>query len=155
MTAVATTDNASKRFSITNSLAAIDHAINHWHMLHPPPISYSFWRSLSLFSLSLSLSHSLSLRRSLGNVLTVWPDLAKIRHFCHILKAFGYFRSLHLALGISLSLLWHVFDAIGQIFIDISGQIFTNNLAIWSHCQYFVSIRLLLFLWVLDRILQI
>ena len=85
----------------------------------------------------------------------MWPNFAKFCHFCHILKAFGYFRSLHLALGISLSLLWHVFDAIGQIFIDISGQIFTNNLAIWSHCQYFVSIRLLLFLWVLDRILQI
>ena len=55
----------------------------------------------------------------------VWPDLAKIRHFCHILKACGYFRNLQLALGISLNLLWLIFDAIGQIVIGVSGQILT------------------------------
>ena len=55
----------------------------------------------------------------------VWPDLAKIRHFCHILKACGYFRNLQLALGISLNLLWLIFDAIVQIFIGVSGQILT------------------------------
>ena len=45
------------------------------------------------------------------------------------LKAFGYFRNLHLALCNSLNLLWHIFDAIGKIFIYVSGQILTNNLA--------------------------
>ena len=55
------------------------------------------------------------------------------------LKACGHFRNLHLALGISLNLFWHIFDAIGQIVIDVSGQILTNNLPISAHCCFLNS----------------
>ena len=32
------------------------------------------------------------------------------------------------------SLLWQVYDIIGLIFIVANGQIWKNNLTIWSHC---------------------
>ena len=96
--------------------------------INRPIWSHCYWASL--FSLEFSLN-SLKLSRkrankSLTTSRAVWPDLAKIHHFCHILKGFGYFRNLHLALGISLNLLWKIFDAIRQIFIGASGQILTN-----------------------------
>ena len=68
-----------------------------------------------------------------GKIRAMWPDLAKNCFFCHILTAFGYFRNLHLLSGISVYLLWHIFYAFGKIFIDVTGQILKNNLAIWSH----------------------
>ena len=50
------------------------------------------------------------------NLLQCDQILRKIATFGHILTAFGYFRNLHLALGISLNLLWHIFYAIGKNF---------------------------------------
>ena len=63
----------------------------------------------------------------------VWPDLAKIRHFCHILKAFGLFSKPSFCIGHKFEPTLGNFHAIGQIYIGVSGQILTNNLAIWSH----------------------
>ena len=64
----------------------------------------------------------------------VWPDLAKIRHFCKILKVFGNILRVYLIFGIILNLLWQILNAIGLVCIYVKVQIFQNNLvAIWSH----------------------
>ena len=35
--------------------------------------------------------------------------------------------------GILLNQLWQILNVIGQIFIDVNGQILKNNPAIWPH----------------------
>ena len=37
--------------------------------------------------------------------------------------------------GKILDRLWQISNAIGQVFIDINGQMLKNNRAIWSHCS--------------------
>ena len=59
---------------------------------------------------------------------SVWPDLAKFRHFCKILNVLVY-----LLFGKILDLLWETLYPIGQIFVDVNGQMLKNNLVIWSH----------------------
>ena len=60
----------------------------------------------------------------------LWPDLAKFRHFGKILDIFGDFWGF----GKKFNLLWHILNAIGQIFIVVQGQISKIHTAIWSHC---------------------
>ena len=45
------------------------------------------------------------------------------------------FLKVYLVFGILFNQLWQILNAMGQIFIDVNGQIFKNNLAIWSHWQ--------------------
>ena len=54
---------------------------------------------------------------------TVWPDLAKFRHFGKILKAVGNFERAYLVLGKSLNLLWQILNDFWQTFIGLKGQI--------------------------------
>ena len=64
----------------------------------------------------------------------VWPDLEKIRHFGKTLQVFVKFFTFYLLFGKILSLLLQIWYIIGLIFIVAIGQIFKNNLTIWSHC---------------------
>ena len=58
---------------------------------------------------------------------SMWPDLAKFRHFGNILKVFGDYVRAFLVLGKNLNLLWSTFYAIGQILIVAYGLILTNK----------------------------
>ena len=67
---------------------------------------------------------------------SVWPDLAK---FCHLSKALNVFEQFLKA----LNSIWQIFQptlanfyAIGPICIAWNGQIFKNNIPIWSHCWW-------------------
>ena len=51
-----------------------------------------------------------------------WPDLAKFRHFYKIFKVLGYFLSISFLFGIILDQLWQILYAIGEVFIDVNGQ---------------------------------
>ena len=64
----------------------------------------------------------------------VWPDLEKFRHFCKTLQVFGKFLKYYFLFDKMLSLSWQIWYFIGLIFIAANGQIFKNNLTIWSHC---------------------
>ena len=64
----------------------------------------------------------------------VWPDLAKIRHFCEILHVFGNFLWVYLVLSTIFNLLWLILYATGQIFLVTYGQILCQNIIIFSHC---------------------
>ena len=63
----------------------------------------------------------------------VWPDLPIFHHFGKSLPVFGKFLTVHFILGKILSWLWQIWDIIGLIFTIANGQIFKNNLTIWSH----------------------
>ena len=52
---------------------------------------------------------------------TVWPDLAKFRHFGTPLKIFGHFERLQV-FGKILRWFGQILYAIGQIFIKVNGQ---------------------------------
>ena len=65
----------------------------------------------------------------------VCPDLAKFHHVGKLLKVLGNLLRVYLRVGKMLDLLWHILYAIGQIFVDVNGQMLENNLAIWSHCS--------------------
>ena len=65
----------------------------------------------------------------------VWPDLPIFHHFGKSLPVFGKFLTVHFILGKILSWLWQIWDIIGLIFTIANGQIFKNNLTIWSHCS--------------------
>ena len=52
------------------------------------------------------------------NQNSVWPDLAKFRHFGKSIQVFG-----------------QICDIIGLIIIVANGQILKNNLTTWSRCQ--------------------
>ena len=58
-----------------------------------------------------------------GDISQFWPNL----------KSLGQFLRVYLLLGKNLDQLWQILYAIGQVFIDVNGQILKNNLAIWSH----------------------
>ena len=66
--------------------------------------------------------------KSLTIEISVWPDLAKFRHFGKIFK--GNFSMVYLLLAKMLNLL-------GQIFIDVYVQMLINKLVIWSHWMLF------------------
>ena len=66
----------------------------------------------------------------------MWPDLAKFRHFGKIFKVLGNFSRIHLLFGKILNLLWQILCAIGQVFIEVNGQMLNNNPAIWSHWRH-------------------
>ena len=67
--------------------------------------------------------------------LAVWPHFAKFHHFGKILNYISDFLRAHLVFGILLNLLWQILYVIGNIFLDLNGQKWANNLAIWSHCK--------------------
>ena len=54
---------------------------------------------------------------------SVWPDLARFRHFGKSLQVFGKFLTVYFLFGKILSLLWPIRDIIGLIFIAANGQI--------------------------------
>ena len=59
-------------------------------------------------------------------LVSVWPDLAKFRHFGKLLTAYFLF-------GKKLNLLWQIYYITGQFIIAANGQILKHNLIIWSH----------------------
>ena len=70
----------------------------------------------------------------------MWPTssvtrLGEIRHFGKIFKVLGNILTVYLLLGKFSGLLRQISYAIGQIFIDVNGQMLKNNLATWSHCR--------------------
>ena len=78
---------------------------------------------------------------------SVWPDLAKCRHFDTILKVLGAFLRVYLACGNFYILLWQKCFAIGQIFIVVDSQIVLNNSVIWSHCAQLIYVLLVSEFW--------
>ena len=68
------------------------------------------------------------------NIVSVWPDLAKFRHFTTTLKNCGHFERVQKLFAKVLSLLWPILYALGQIIIVENGKILKSNLAIWSNC---------------------
>ena len=64
---------------------------------------------------------------------SVWPDLAKFRHFGTILKVLGKILRDYFVFDKILILLCQKCFTIGQLFVVGDGQILSNNLAIWSH----------------------
>ena len=65
---------------------------------------------------------------------SVWPDLAKFRHFGIMLKNFGHFERVHFVFGKIWNLLWQILYASAQFFSFVNAQILKkNNRAIWSH----------------------
>ena len=67
---------------------------------------------------------------------SVWPDLAKFRHFGKILKVFGQFLKSWFPSWQNVEPIWQRFYAFGQSYIVTNGQILNNNPAIWSHCVW-------------------
>ena len=57
----------------------------------------------------------------------VWPDLA---NFCLVL---GNILRVYLLFGIILDRLGQILHDIGQVFIEVNGQMLKNKLAVWSH----------------------
>ena len=66
--------------------------------------------------------------------VTVWPDLAKFRHYGKILQVFGKFLAVYLLFGKLLSLNL-------AIFISANGQILKNNPTIWSHWTWHMPLQ--------------
>ena len=64
---------------------------------------------------------------------SVWPDLAKFRHFGKSLQVFGKFLLVYFFFGKMVSILWQICDIIRLNFVVANSQIFKNNLTIWSH----------------------
>ena len=64
---------------------------------------------------------------------TVWPEMAKFRHFSKSLVVNGKFLTVYFLFGQMLSLLWQTSDIIGQFFTVTNGQILKNNTIFWSH----------------------
>ena len=63
----------------------------------------------------------------------VWPDWGKFHHFGKIFQVLGNILWVYLLFGKISDLFWQILYAIGQVFIDVNGQMLKNNLAIWSH----------------------
>ena len=57
----------------------------------------------------------------------VWPDLA---NFCLVL---GNILRVYLLFEIILDRLGQILHDIGQVFIEVNGQMLKNKLAVWSH----------------------
>ena len=53
--------------------------------------------------------------------VTVWPDLAKFRHFGTRLQVFGNCLTVYFLFGEMLSLFWQICDIIGLIFFVANG----------------------------------
>ena len=65
-----------------------------------------------------------------GEITPFWQNLQSLGQFC---KGLFYYFTI-------LDRLWQILYAIGQVFIDVNGQMLKKNLAIWSH--YIVPIAL-------------
>ena len=64
----------------------------------------------------------------------VWPDLAKFLHLGKIFKVLVNFWGFIYYFGKLWTDFGKILYVIGQIFIDVNGQMLKNNLAIWWHC---------------------
>ena len=124
-----------------------------WHMyITPQAVSFNLKQNFFIFEpirIHLNLTFLLSQHKleffaqnfstpSSSNILhfkspSVWPDLAKFRHFGNILQVFGNFLTVYFLFGKMLSLLWRIRCTIGLIFIVAYGQILKNNPTIWLH----------------------
>ena len=72
----------------------------------------------------------LSLSQTVAGSVTRFGEFSPLRK---IFKVLHNFLRVYLLLGKILDWLWQISCAIGQVFIDINGQMLKNNLAIWSH----------------------
>ena len=92
---------------------------------------------------------------------SVWPDLAKFRHFGNFFKEFGNFKKLYFLLGNLLSLLWQIFPLLGN-FHCWKWPKMKHNIAIWSHwlprsfacilpVKYFTSPKIILEIWFISK----
>ena len=88
------------------------------------------WSISRIIARDIDCCHSSLLQDRIESVstLSVWPDLAKFRHF-------GKFLTVYFLLGKLLSPLWLIYDILGQIFFAANGQILKNYLTVWSHCS--------------------
>ena len=68
---------------------------------------------------------------SYPHCLSVWPDLAKFRHFGKKIKSLANFGRFISYIGKNPE---HSCDIIGLNFLVANGQILKTNRTIWSHC---------------------
>ena len=111
--------------------------------LHAPSIVRSFVLARAVFSFCLCLCvPNLNSRNSKQLFIsqTVLTDLAKYRHFGKRVQVWQILM-VYFLFGKMLSLLWQICDVIGLVFIVANGQIFINNLTIWSHCSQMTAVR--------------
>ena len=102
------------------------------HLEHIP-ISLSLESIIIILSFSFFSLFNCQSGRITGLPLSVWPDLAKFRHFGKSFLVFDKFLTVYFLFGKMLSLLWQIW----AIFIVANGQILKNNLTIWSHWPLF------------------
>ena len=78
-------------------------------------------------------NHSFCLQASfvIRGSCSVWPNLAKFRHFGQSDKSLANFLMVYFLVGKMLSLRCQICDIIGLIFIVAIGQILKNNITIW------------------------
>ena len=57
----------------------------------------------------------------------MWPDLAKFRHFGNKIKVSGKSVWIVLVFGKFVNLLWQIFNAFGQFFTVVDGQILNKK----------------------------
>ena len=127
-----------------------------WHMyITPQAVSFNLKQNFFIFEpirIHLNLTFLLSQHKleffaqnfstpSSSNILhfkspSVWPDLAKFRHFGNILQVFGKFLTVYFLFGKIVNLLWQICYTSGLIFIVANGPILKYNLTIWSHWWY-------------------
>ena len=60
----------------------------------------------------------------------IWRNFT---NFGKIFKVLGNFSRVYVFFGKILGQLFHIYFTLGQILIDVNGQLLKNNLAIWSH----------------------
>ena len=103
------------------------------------------WRQLLIaFTLmqnmtSVQITQTSNKTRKAPPVLTtVWPDLAKFHYFGKKNKSLLQFLMVYFVFGITYTILWQIFKAIGQIFIDIEQIIFKSGHTGWrpSHAAW-------------------
>ena len=89
----------------------------------------------SKWSISKKISKSIYLYGKIA-YLSVWPKLAKFRHFGKTLKVFGYSLRVCFVLGKIVNLFGQIFMMLDTFSLLLMAQYWKHNLTIWSHCCY-------------------
>ena len=106
------------------------------------------WAYFGKFVTLLALIFNVANSKTLKNNLTCWSHcLGQISVFKHeqqlklsklsSVTRFDEILRVNFVFGKIFNLIWHVFDAVGQIFIDVNGEILKIICPHWilSHCQ--------------------
>ena len=110
-------------FGSLSCLRHLSHSLTHSCMRR------EVFKSFYIFNAHTS-SHTWNNRRTRPE----WPDLAKFDgHFGKFLKNVCQFLRVQFIFGKALTQFWQIFNAMGQIFVVVNGQLVLIILAIWSH----------------------